>query len=228
MDRNFKNKDLLRRHPKNWLHKAYLLDRLNFAKKFAQGRLLDVGCAEKPYEELFSSKVTEYIGVDHPATFHPRSKIDIFAAAAALPFRDGAFDTVLATQVIEHLAQPALVFKEIQRVLKPGGYLIITAPHIWALHEEPSDYYRYTKYGLEYLCQKAGLKPDIIEPMGGFWATFSIRLSYYVYDYLRRGKIINKLVGQLCRLLQLVGYELEKLDHVYSDTHNYLLVAGKE
>ena len=220
-------KNIINVNPKNWLHKVYLLQGITKAVQYVKGSLLDIGCAEKPYEKIYGPLVSSYVGIDHPACYHSQTKIDVFASAMVLPFREGQFDTVLATQVLEHLPQPAEFFFEASRVLKAGGYLIVTAPHIWMLHEEPYDFYRYTKYGLALLSRKAGLKPLAIEPMGGFWVTLSVRLSYYLYDFFRPSYLAGKMINVLCRLIQLVGYEMDSLFPGEEDTHNYLLIAVK-
>jgi len=79
-----------------------------------------------------------------------KSKIDLFGTAYNIPVDDNYFDTALCTAVLEHLEETSDVTKETHRVLKAGGYAIYTVPFFWHLHEEPRDFYRYTKYGLKY------------------------------------------------------------------------------
>ena len=56
---------------------------------------------------------------------------------------------------------------EVARLLRPGGCLIISAPHLVWLHNEPRDYWRFTPHGLRLLLEKAGLEPVSIQPVGG-------------------------------------------------------------
>jgi SAM-dependent methyltransferase len=119
---------------------------------YARGRLLDVGCGERPYAGL-GAGVSEWVGFDHPS--NPRA--DVHGAAESMPFSDAAFDTVLCTQVIEHVPEPRDVLLECARVLRPGGTLIVTAPQYWEVHEAPNDYYRFTPIGLEHLVRGCGL-----------------------------------------------------------------------
>ena len=118
----------------------------------ATGRLLDVGCGEKPYRTIRSA-VREWVGFDDPA--NPIA--DVHGSADALPFEDGSFDTVLCTQVIEHVRTPNAVIAECARVLRPGGVLIVTAPQYWEVHEAPHDYFRFTPIGLQLLVEGCGL-----------------------------------------------------------------------
>jgi SAM-dependent methyltransferase len=70
--------------------------------------------------------------------------VDVVGDARALPFADESFDTVLATEVIEHVRQPNDMVSEIHRVLKPGGHAILSSPFVWKLHRWPQDYWRFT------------------------------------------------------------------------------------
>ena len=130
----------------------------------AQGRLLDVGCGNKPYQPIFAPHVTEYIGIEHAATFaetaagHRGTRPDLTYDGQRIPFPDQSFDTVLNVQVLEHTPRPRLLIAEMARVLKPGGLLILSAPFQFRLHEQPHDYYRYTSHGLRHLLDEAGLE----------------------------------------------------------------------
>lgn len=146
----------------SWLNqykiiRQLILDSLNESKIYAKGRMLDVGCGTKPYKEVFSDVVKEHIGIDYPsiisANIEPKN-VEVYSILPYLPFKNESFDTVLATEVLEHVAEPDAAFLDINRVLKKQGVLILTAPQSWAIHEAPNDYYRYTKYGLSYLARK--------------------------------------------------------------------------
>ncbi len=143
----------------------------------ARGRLLDVGCGARPYQPLLPEPVRSF-GVDAAPAAGTRA--DAWGQAAALPFADGAFDTVLCTQVLEHVPDPAAALAEMARVLAPGGRLILTAPQSWSLHEEPHDYWRFTRYGLAQLCRAAGLAPRRVVAQGGYFADAGIALVFHL------------------------------------------------
>jgi SAM-dependent methyltransferase len=141
----------------------------------ARGRMLDVGCGNKPYRELFP-QVTEYIGMDRaspevddqrPDAAGRQAHYDVEGVADQIPFPDQRFDTILCTQVIEHIPDPRRFFAEAARVAAPGAVLIATAPLVNPVHEAPHDYYRYTNFGLTELCAGAGWQVERVTPMGG-------------------------------------------------------------
>lgn len=150
--------------PASVLSSRLLLRALEEARTFASGRLLDVGCGTKPYRQLFGA--TEHIGTDWPSSFH-QVNVEVFASAESLPFKSGLFDTVLCTELIEHLRHPADAMSEMSRVLKPGGHLILSAPFVHEVHEQPFDFFRYTPLGLLALAEEAGLTPILLRPRGG-------------------------------------------------------------
>jgi SAM-dependent methyltransferase len=121
------------------------------------GRVLDVGCGDRPYETLI--KAQEYVGleIDTPAT-RARGRADVYYAGGRFPFADGAFDAVLCNQVLEHVFEPDLFVSEIARVLKVGGRVLLTVPFVWDEHEQPRDYARYSSFGLVTLLSRHGLR----------------------------------------------------------------------
>jgi SAM-dependent methyltransferase len=166
----------------DWLLQRHLgRDVASALATHARGRLADVGCGLRPYQACVPAGVS-YLGVDVSAG---GSRPDVCAVAAMLPFADASFDTVLCTQVLEHVPDPAAVLHEIGRVLRPGGRLILTAPQTWFLHEEPNDFMRFTRFGLESLCRRAGLIPIELRAQGGFWAVVGIFLSVHLGSYAR-------------------------------------------
>jgi len=125
---------------------------------YLQGRLLDVGCGQKPYQPLFAC--TEYIGMDVEQSGHPHQaeRVDVFYDGRTFPFPAVSFDGVVCNQVLEHVFNPDEFLCEIHRVLKPDGMLLLTVPFVWDEHEQPYDYARYTSFGLRHLLQMHGFR----------------------------------------------------------------------
>lgn len=152
----------------------------------ARGRLLDVGCGNKPYEDFFRPFVTEYLGIEYEATFELTSagtgvKLpDFIYDGVKLPFPDGSFDTVLNVQVLEHTPYPGRLVCEMSRVLKHDGLLILVAPFQFRLHEEPHDYFRFTRHGLRHLCEEAGLEVLETRSQGGMWSVIGHKVNSYL------------------------------------------------
>lgn len=197
-------------------------------KSYPNGILLDVGCGKKPYAKLFD-QVTHYVGLEAPSTVSRSSVIDVFGLAENLPFRAALFDTVLCTEVIEHVPEPKHVLQECHRVLKQDGILILSTPQTWGLHEVPHDYYRYTEFGLRYLAQATGFRVIKVFPTCGVFATVGQRTSsaiFYLFGY-RRWIPLQALAILICGLLQITSQMLDNIFHHSSDTLDNVLVARK-
>ncbi len=192
--------------------------------RYVKGRILDLGCGEQSYRNLFSY-VEQYIGLDIP----PNAKADVYGDGMELPFRDASFDTVLCNQVLEHVPEPSRLMAEVARVLKEGSILLLTTPQTWGLHMEPHDYYRYTKYGLIYLASQSGLEVIEVVPTCGLWATITQRMVdtvVYTYNVGNSGRTF-KLVSLLLAPVLMIGYGLDKLCGKRGDTLDHVLVAKK-
>jgi SAM-dependent methyltransferase len=132
------------------------------------GRVLDAGAGEAPYRELFAG--CEYVTTDWAASVHPGARrADVIAPLDALPLPDESFDVVVCTQVLEHVPDPGAALAELARVLVPGGRLWLTVPFVGELHEEPYDFFRYTRHGLAALCARAGFGSADVEALGGYY-----------------------------------------------------------
>jgi len=206
----------------NWLveriNRAYVQEA---AGRYGRGRVLDAGCGRRPYAEFFSY----YTGRDFDRVRYADAPAGVWGSGMELPFRDKAFATVFSSQVLEHVPEPWRMVAEMARVLEPGGHLILTAPHIWGLHEAPHDYFRFTCYGLEHLARRVGLQPVEVRPMAGYWVTAGVRFCYYLRRF-ERGPL-KPVVRAMFALIQLLAWGLDRLHRVESDAWNYLLVARR-
>ena len=122
------------------------------------GRILDVGCGQKPYQGLFNFE--KYIGMDieNEGHVHINEDIDVFYDGIKFPFNENNFDAIITNQVFEHVFNPDVFLKEIHRVLKYKGKLLLTVPFVWDEHEQPNDFGRYSSYGLKHELEKNGFK----------------------------------------------------------------------
>ncbi len=142
----------------------------------AKTRVLDAGAGEGQYKHYFGQH--RYCGLDlgvGDATWN-YSTLDAVGDLSRMPFRDGAFDAAINIVTLEHVREPALVIAEMARVLAPHGRLLLVAPHEWEEHQQPHDYFRYTRFGLRFLLERAGFTDIRIEPVGGFFRLLSRRL----------------------------------------------------
>jgi SAM-dependent methyltransferase len=190
-------------------------------------RLLDIGCGVRPYEPLARRAGYSYIGLDRPSPSSSAPRCDVIGSSLHLPFAEGSFDAVLSTQVLEHVPEPGRLLSEATRVLRPGGSLILTAPLTWPVHEAPNDFFRFTRFGLEYLAQQAGLEIVRLEALGGFWTLWGTRLAYRLRPRRSLRPPLDLLFGPPTALWLLVVYALFKLSPLPEETDNYLLWARK-
>ncbi|SIR28390.1 Methyltransferase domain-containing protein [Aromatoleum tolulyticum] len=125
----------------------------------ARGTLVDVGCGNGRLRDALPSSV-RYLGIDYPTTvaLGYSGSADILGDAAALPIADACVDVVVLLDVLEHLPDPALAVAEAARILREGGRCLVHVPFLYPLHDEPHDYQRWTRYGLERLFASAGFK----------------------------------------------------------------------
>lgn len=199
-------------------------------KQYAKGTLLDIGCGEKPYRDMAAPIIDRHIGTDHPGTYASDTLIDIYSTAYQIPLKDNSVDTILCTDVLEHLQEPSTALAEANRVLKSGGYGIYTVPLFWHLHEEPYDYYRFTKYGLKYLFEKNNFEVIEIKALSGFFLTFGQEFSYFLNN-LRRGGRKNPLwwiIPPFLHLVQGIAYLLNKIEHSEKFSCEYIAVIKKK
>ena len=173
-------------------------------------RLADIGAGEAPYRELFEH--VEYVTVDWENSIYPEARrSDIVATAEAIPVENGAFDAVLSTQVLEHLARPSLAIEEMRRVLRPGGRLFLTAPLTWELHEEPYDFYRYTEYGLRHLLTSAGFTEVHVEPRNDCFATLAQMLRGAAHLMGPHHDPLDEQRKRARKLLNAMSQEVERV-----------------
>jgi len=195
------------------------------ALPYVRGRLVDIGCGDKPLEGFLAERIDEYVGVDFEGSLHGLGGVDVVATAYDTKQADQSFDTVLCTTVLEHLEEPEQALREAHRILKPGGCAIYTVPLFWHLHEEPRDFYRYTKYGLRYLFEKTGFEVILVYPCSGFWVTFGSEFNYYVTSFSRG--LFRYVIDAVKVVNNLLCYRLDKLHKAEKFTWMYLVVARK-
>lgn len=189
-----------------FLERQSLADALrDLAAQVQHGAILDLGCGIKPYQTLLARPGDRWVGVDHPASmagsYGALTSADVLADGHHLPFREGEFDTVLCTQMLEHVADPAKVLSEAARVLRPGGILILTAPMVWPLHEEPFDFFRYTQHGLRHLLEQAGL--EVVQAIQRGRGAAALGQAFLDLHFTGRSpSVLNRLYKQaLCRVV---------------------------
>ena len=134
---------------------------------YARGRLLDLGCGQVPLYGMYRAHVHSVTCIDWTAGT-PLDHVDqLCDLGQPLPLADASFDTIVLSDVLEHVPDPVLLWREMARVLAPGGAIVMNVPFFYWLHAHPHDYYRYTQFALERFVAISGLSLVMLEPLGG-------------------------------------------------------------
>ena len=137
-------------------------------KTHATGRLLDLGCGNVPLYVAYKRFVQQVTCVDWASSAHSGDFLDVEAdLTEPLPFEDAAFDTLILSDVLEHIPKPEPLWQEMHRVLAPGGKLLMNVPFYYCLHEQPHDFFRYTEFALRRFAEITGLAVLELRAVGG-------------------------------------------------------------
>jgi SAM-dependent methyltransferase len=165
----------------------------------ARGRVLDVGCGHMPFRRDALDVASAYEGFD--VERRAEGVLHVGDAEAMVGIANDVYDTVFCFEVLEHLPHPQRAVAEMFRVLKPGGVLLVSVPHLSRLHEEPHDYFRYTTYGLRRMLEDAGLQPSSISVTAGLFSFLAHQVSTLLIGIAWPIPGVRQLVYQVNRLL---------------------------
>lgn len=213
-----------RRIPKTLSASRYLLHIAvtQCLREHVEGRVLEAGAGGSPFKQQLDRLAYEVVRTD----IHDRyGDVDVIADVQDMPsVESGSFDVVVCTQVLEHVQNPEKALREMRRVLKDGGVLVLSAPHLSMVHEAPHDYFRFTRFGLDELSERSGFEVESVVSTGGLVAfilhplsvallTFGfvvqpLRWIIWAMNYVllvRGGALLDRFVG---------ASSLFPLDHV--------------
>ena len=128
-------------------------------------------------------------------------------------------DTVLASELMEHLPNPEQFIGEVARILRIHGSFIFSVPFMEGLHEEPRDYFRFTPHGLQAILERHGFSLDKIFSKGGLSAVLGSFLTQSIYELanpaneqgVRRNSLPRLIIAlPCCFLFQVVAYAMDR------------------
>jgi SAM-dependent methyltransferase len=191
------------------------------------GRLLDIGCGTKPYQSMFN--VDEYIGIeidDEGRKNHTHA--DVLYDGKVMPFEDKSFDSILSSEVLEHVFTPDTFLKEVNRVTKMGGVFLLTTPFFWEEHGQPYDYVRYTSFGLRHILDQNGFEVvEHIKSGNGVEVAFQT-MSNYIFRSFKLKYPFILIVFLLIFPINLIGLILSKILPKNNDMYLENIILAKK
>lgn len=174
----------------------------------AGARILDAGAGEQKYRQFcrhltyVSQDFAQYDGKGDNSGLQmgswDQSALDIVSDIASIPESDASFDAIMCIEVFEHLPDPLLALREFSRLLRPGGYLILTAPFCSLTHFAPYHFCSgFNRYYYETHLPHHGFEILCLQHNGNFF-------EYLAQELRRIGSVSNRYVGQGAGLLGMV------------------------
>jgi SAM-dependent methyltransferase len=181
------------------------------------GMAIDIGCGESPYRTMLESCgfVIKTLDLDN------NTSPDYVGSVENTGLPDASVDLVICTQVLEHCLNPSDGLREIFRILRPKGYLIASAPHVWFYHPHPTDNWRFTQEGIVRLVSAPGLRPKMLLSQGG-----SILAYFQIVNFLLFG-ILGKAGAPFYAINNILGVVGDKLLANTLFCLNFAILASK-
>ncbi|MBF0328440.1 MAG: class I SAM-dependent methyltransferase [Nitrospirae bacterium] len=186
---------------------------------YCRGLTLDVGAGSGKYAGLIKKYATDYIGFDNLSSARQfgdkvPAHIGFIGNVMNIPLKSGAAETVICSQVIEHVPEPGELMAELARVCKSNGHIFLATGWMAPYHKEPLDYFRFSKDGFRHLFEKNGVEMIELIPNGGvctFLVWYPMRLIELKSKWWRRK--LGKIIRPLELLAEWVDEKIDTSDH---------------
>jgi SAM-dependent methyltransferase len=196
-------------------------------RAYAAGKLLDAGCGTMPFRMYLKPLVAEYHSLDIQKRVPEVEFVSDLENMQPVISED--YDVVLCTEALEHTPHPQIVIREIWRILRPHGKIILSVPYLSRLHEEPFDYYRFTEHGLRVLLSENGFSVLQLKTTGSLFSFIGHQISTFIVGSVWHLPIIKYLAFFLNSILcTLPCFFFDKLPFLATKFPlGYVVVAEK-
>ncbi len=213
------------------------------SKKIQKGAcVLDVGAGNCRYRSLFDHciyKTHDFAKMSDESITEGYGQLDYVSDICNIPVKDESFDVVLCTEVLEHVPEPIAAIKELSRILKHNGILLLTAPQRCGVHLAPYHFYGgYSPFWYHHFLPRHGLKVISMDANGGFFKAYGESTQRFVSILFPHGGpsgFRRKIFFPIFVLLKtqslfvcLVCFWLDRLDKTKEFTVGYHIKAVKE
>lgn len=178
---------------------------------------IDIGAGGGPYREMLQDSGFMVRTLD----IAPGSGVDIVGTADRTGLDAESVDLIVCTQVLEHTRAPWLAMHEFQRILKPGGNVLLSVPHVWFYHPHPGDYWRVTSAGIIALCEQAALDVRTTLAQGSSAATMFQVVNFLIYG------VLGALGAPIYAILNVLGLVADRLIRDERFAMNFVCLATK-
>lgn len=204
-----------------------ILESVKESSLLFHGTVLDVGCGIMPYKSivLANSNVKQYVGMDlEQPTYYGHIVPDLKWNGKTIPLENKSVECVMATEVLEHHAEPQKALNEIHRVMKKDGVFFATVPFIWHLHELPNDEYRYTPFSLERLLKDAGFINIRIKALGGWNMALAQMIGLWI-GFSPMGRIKRTILRRILFPLYVLLVKTDKKPKSFEGLENSMFTG---
>jgi SAM-dependent methyltransferase len=171
----------------------------NYIPKHVTGKLADIGCGHVPFYNTYKPYITENICIDWPNSAHINQYLDLTCDLnQPIPLPDSSFNTIIISEVLEHIAEPDLIWREMTRLLMPDGKILLSVPFLYRIHEAPFDFYRYTEFALKKYAEKNKLEVIEFKAFGDLPEVLTDILSKNVTKIPAIGNFLSSLIQSMC------------------------------
>jgi SAM-dependent methyltransferase len=136
--------------------------KIESALNYKRDKILDLGCGENPYYHDFVKGDIVCLDIRKTKPSH------VVSDANNPPFRNKSFDKIISVNLVYYLKDPFDVIKQLHKMLKDGGKLVLVMPFFYPIHDVPIDKYRFTEYGIRALLESK-FKIERLETVGGLF-----------------------------------------------------------